>query len=78
MYEHPEAQDTIDGILQWWLLERKIKYQQTMVKDALSELVTKGYVLEHKNADSKKHFRANNNKRKEIEMFLRERLSSEH
>lgn len=75
--EHPNAQDTMDGIVHWWLLERKIKYQQTMVKDAISNLVRRDYILENKKADSKKHYRVNKRKQKEIEIFLKKRLSNE-
>jgi hypothetical protein len=46
--EHPDAQDTLDGIVQWWLLDRKIKYQKALVKEAIAELVQKGFVLECK------------------------------
>jgi hypothetical protein len=44
LLEHPDAEDTVDGIVQWWLLERKIKHQGRLVKDAVSELVDKGYL----------------------------------
>lgn len=44
LVEHPEAQDTLEGIVQWWLLERKIKYQEILVKEALTKLVQDGYL----------------------------------
>ena len=42
LVEHPDAQDTLEGILEWWLLERQIKFQTARVKEVLSELVAKG------------------------------------
>ena len=54
--EHPEAQDTVEGIVEWWLLERQIKFQTTRVKEALSELVSKGLVLQQKGSSSQTHF----------------------
>ena len=56
--EHPDAQDTFEGITEWWLLERKIKYQTTMVKEALDELVKNGFVVEIKR-ESTKHYKLN-------------------
>lgn len=69
--EHPEAEDTIDGIIQWWLLERKIRYQQKKVQEALSELAGKGFILERRRG-SRCHYRMNREKGKEIEAFIRE------
>ena len=46
--EHPEAEDTLDGIVRWWLLEQKIKYQTNMVREAIAELVGEGLLLEYK------------------------------
>ena len=35
----------MEGILECWLLEQKIKLQTSKVKEALAELVDKGLVL---------------------------------
>ncbi len=35
--EHPGAQDTLEGIIEWWLLEQEIKRQTGKVKEALTE-----------------------------------------
>ena len=45
--EHPDAQDTLEGIVQWWLLERKIRYQTNIVKEILDDLVLQGLVRKH-------------------------------
>ncbi len=57
--EHPEAQDTLEGIIQWWLLEQRIKYHTTIVKEALAELVGRGLILERKNQNSPTIYRIN-------------------
>lgn len=44
--EHPEAQDTLEGIIEWWLLEREIKRQTALVKEALADLVAAGLLIE--------------------------------
>jgi hypothetical protein len=69
--EHPEAQDTLEGIVEWWLLERQIKFQTARVKEALSELVVKGLILEKKGPDSQTHYRINQKKYEEIKKLVK-------
>ena len=38
--EHPAAFDTIDGIRQWWLLQRMDNYSRKFVHQALCQLVS--------------------------------------
>lgn len=71
--EHPEAQDTLDGIVQWWLLEQKIKFQTNVVKEAIAELVGEGLLLEYKSRDSRIHYRTNQSKSEEIRKLLNKR-----
>ncbi len=68
--EHPDAQDTIDGIIEWWLLESKIKYQIAAVGKALSELVKNGFVLEERAGDSQTRYQINRQKMDDIRIFL--------
>ena len=51
LLEHPDAQDTLEGIIEWWLLQQKIKFQTARVKEALLELVVKGFILEPNETD---------------------------
>jgi hypothetical protein len=39
LVEHPQAQDTIEGIVRWWLSEQTIRYGVADVEVALSGLV---------------------------------------
>jgi hypothetical protein len=71
--EHPEAQDTVDGIVEWWLLERQITYQIIRVKEALSELVAKGWILENKAMDSQVHYRVNQNRYEEVRELFKQK-----
>jgi hypothetical protein len=71
--EHPEAQDTVEGIAEWWLLERQIKFQTASVKEALFELVAKELILEHRGLDSKTIYRINQAKSKEIKEFFKKK-----
>ena len=72
--EHPDSNDTLEGIVQWWLLERRIEQQIVVVKEALAELVAKGLVLENEGKDSRVHYRINRHKQGEIQTILRQRL----
>ena len=66
LVDHPKAQDTLEGIVEWWLLEREIKFETARVKEALSELVDKGLILEKKGPDSQIHYRINQSRFEEI------------
>jgi len=41
---HPDAQDTLDGIVQWWLGEQKSDQHTTIAKEVLADLVTQGLI----------------------------------
>ena len=45
--EHPESQDTIEGIMVWWVSERAIKRWLPEVRSSLEALVSQGYVTKH-------------------------------
>lgn len=72
LVEHPKAQDTVEGIVEWWLLERQIKFQADRVKKALSELVAKGLIIEHKGIEARTRYRVNQRKYKEIRKFFKD------
>lgn len=71
--DHPHSGDTLEGIAQWWLLERKIKHQVANVREALAELVAKGWVLEYKGSDSRIHYRINRRKQGQIQTLLKQK-----
>ena len=56
---HPEAQDTLEGIIEWWLEEQQIIRQTSRVKDALDDLVARGLILERKGHDARTFYRIN-------------------
>ena len=71
--EHPDAQDTIEGIIEWWLLEQKIKRETDNVKEALAQLVADGFVLECKYGGSRSYYKINIDKYREIQVLLRKK-----
>jgi hypothetical protein len=68
--KHPEAQDTLAGIAEWWLPEQRIDTEIAKVKEALAELVARGLILRHRGKDSQVHYRINVRRLREIEAML--------
>ena len=71
LVDHPNARDTLEGIVEWWLLERQIKFQTARVKEALSDLVTRGLILEKKGSNSQIHYRVKQSAYEEIQEFFK-------
>ncbi|HAR45557.1 MAG: hypothetical protein A2X56_08650 [Nitrospirae bacterium GWC2_57_13] len=55
--DHPDAEDTLDGIVQWWLLERKIYQHTAAVQEALEGLVAEGVILEQRQVEASAVYR---------------------
>ena len=55
---HPQASDTLEGIVEWWLPQQKIEYQTRVVRQALAELVERGFLVKKVTRDSRVHYRA--------------------
>ena len=70
--DHPQAQDTVEGIVEWWLLEQRIKRASTQVKAALAQLVAEGLVIARKGTAGRVYYRVNRLKLREIRRLLRE------
>jgi hypothetical protein len=70
LIEHPKAQDTLDGIIQWWILEQEIKRWVTQVQAALTELVAKKLVIARKSKDGQIHYSLNRRKLAEVRRLL--------
>jgi hypothetical protein len=70
LYDNQDAQDTLEGIVQWWLLERHIRQQSTLVRGALSDLVNRGLIIEIKASNTDTFYRINSNKIEEIKSII--------
>jgi hypothetical protein len=75
LIDNPKAQDTLEGIVTWWLLERTIKQQTVSVKEALAMLVADGLVIERKRTgtDSRTYYKINRRQRKRIISLLQQK-----
>src|SRR2546426_681480 len=78
LLEHSRAEDTIEGIVEWWLLEENIKHRTKEVQEVLDELVNQGLVSVRKSEDSRIRYRVNNQKMNEIrELLKRNRVEAD-
>jgi hypothetical protein len=66
------GQDTLEGIVHWWMLEQKIHNETAKVKEALDHLLAEGLVVELKGTDSRTHYRINPSMREKISKLLKE------
>jgi hypothetical protein len=69
-HKHPDAQDTLSGIAQWWLTDEKVKARKVTIQAALDELIARGFVLAHKGKDSQIRYRMNEQRLNDIEALL--------
>ena len=72
LVENPDAQDTLEGIVEWWLLERAIRHHTLEVKEALTMLVAHELVLERKGKDVRTYYKINRQKLGEIISLLKQ------
>lgn len=68
LFKHPDANDTLEGISEWWVLSQRINCEMKRVKAAVFKLVEEGWVIEIKSKNSTVHYRLNPKKRKEIKL----------
>ena len=72
LYENVEAQDTFEGIVEWWLLEQRIKLRAAEVREALDELTAKKLLVVSAGRDSRTRYRINRRKAEAIRAMLEE------
>jgi len=41
---HPEAQDTLDGILHWWVLDSCVRKWAPKISETVAQLVERGFL----------------------------------
>jgi hypothetical protein len=75
LISNPNAQDTLEGIVEWWLLQMKLESNTVKVKEALAGLVAKGLILECAGSDSRLRYMINDGKSDEIRALLGRRTN---
>ena len=63
---NPRAEDTLEGITSWWLLERTIKQQTQQVKAALEMLIEEDLVIAVRGRGGHTHYKVNRKRHKKI------------
>lgn len=67
---HPQAQDTVEGIAEWWLLEQQIRRAVSEVEAALSQLVAEGFLVARQGGDGRTYYGMNRAKERDIRRYL--------
>lgn len=70
--ENPQASDTLEGILHWWLLDRIIVEEEEAVKQALTQLVERNLIIAAQTTDARLHYRLNAEQIEEARKLLHE------
>jgi len=55
---HPEARDTLKGIVEWWVLEQRIECTAAEVKSGLEKLVARNLVMVRHSRDCRTYYGA--------------------
>jgi DNA-binding MarR family transcriptional regulator len=75
LYENPETGDTFAGIVEWWLLRQRIKFETRNVSEAVTRLVSEGLIEELQGTDSRIFYRVNKTKEQDVKsLLMRERF----
>ena len=66
LVENRGARDTLDGIVEWWLLQQRIIDNTIEVKGVLDDLAAKDLIVEYETPDKRIHYHVNQRREKEI------------
>ena len=70
--KHPEAKDTADGILEWWLRNGRMRLGKVEIEEILAVMVEKGWLIERKTGTTRKIYGISHERIDEIEQLLEE------
>ena len=73
LIKNPNAEDTFDGIVEWWLMEERIQSERAEVRKALDELVARGLVIVLEQKSGHARYRLNPEQRAEIKTIVNSR-----
>ena len=68
--EHPDAKDTVDGILRWWFPAGEARWRVDEVKAALKSLTANGWLISRKLQQAEEIYGISKEKMTEIQAFL--------
>ena len=70
LVRHPDAQDTVEGIVQWWLLEQKAQDALCAAKEVLDSLLANGWLEARIGNDGRDHYRVRAERLGEIRAYI--------
>ena len=71
--KHPDAQDTLDGIIQGWFPDHGNRFSPIMVQEVVKDLVLEGTILESKIPGSQTVYRFNLARRNRLKELLKKK-----
>jgi len=70
LIDNPDAQDTFEGIVDWWLLQQDIKRNVALIRKTVDALIHRGFLLERQGNDRTKHYQVNRERLPEISALI--------
>jgi hypothetical protein len=71
LLRHPNAQDTLEGIAEWWIMEEQIHQKYREVEEALKVLVNENLIIKTQYANSDVLYSLNADKKALIETIIK-------
>jgi hypothetical protein len=68
--DNPDAGDTFEGIVEWWLLHQRIQFETRNISEAVHKLVAEGLILEDEGPDSRVTYRVNEIREQDIQSIV--------
>jgi hypothetical protein len=73
---NPKAQDTLPGIIEWWLLDHQIRTRTAEIKNVVDDLVAERLILKRRGSDFQHHYRINPKRQRRIAALIEERVNA--
>jgi len=70
LMDNPNAQDTFEGIVDWWLLQQDIKRNVALIRKTVDELIHQGFLLERQGHGTTKYYQVNRERLPEISALI--------
>lgn len=71
LIDHPHAQDTLSGIVDWWVMESYIKWSTEEARKVIDDLVGRGLLIEEEGVAGEPRFRLDQKRLEEIRKQLK-------
>jgi Fe2+ or Zn2+ uptake regulation protein len=69
--EREDAQDTLEGVVEWWLVKQQLVEQTATVRDVLDELVAEGLLVSQADSSARTLYGLNRGRVGDISTYLK-------